>query len=677
MAEARKSNHHGFYVKATAVSIAVLLGFASLDRHWTLGSLISLQPLRFVLLFLAFLASEALGAWSDRSDRLRLIDTESWTFLFALLLLAPSTLLIVVVGAIRTSIELAKRKEYATAWYSGLSIAMSLAVGATVLHAFGIFQGFAAAGALGRTNVMGLVVAAEATALTSGVLRSVYWSNTRGSSLLLGIRNEATETLLVDSVLLLLGVLVVALGLEGWVFMPIAIVVALAIQMGAMHALESNRARSLDPLTNLANRANFERQIEVYIQEAIRRDVKFAVFLIDLDGFGEINDKLGVNVGDATLRAAAGRLEVSKRPSDLVARLGGDEFAFLAYDVESPGDIEAIAQRLRRKLSEPLDVVGCPVVISGTVGVAVFPEHGSNANDLMRRSDVALFRAKQSRAGVVTYLGDREKFQAGRFSLLADLREAIGTEQLYLVYQPKVDLVTNRVDGLEALLRWDHPKLGLIAPGEFMPLAEQTELMRPLTTWVLESALTQCSRWHRGGIKVGVAINGSAKNFHDLDFPETVARALRISGVEARWLEIEITESTVMADPTRSKLILEQLRDLGVSVSVDDFGSGYSSFSYLKNLPITTVKIDSSFVTSMNDDVNGMAIVRAIIDLARNLRLTTVAEGVETQEVLDSLRVMGCSMAQGYYILKPALAHDVTRWLRLDALDRGSVNELR
>ncbi len=677
MSEPRNSQRHGFIFSATVFSALVLLGFAALDRHWATSALLSLTPLRFVIFFLAFVASEALGAWSDRSDGLRPIDTESWTFLFAMLLLAPSTLLLVVVGALRTAVELAKRKQMVTAWYSGLSVSVSLAVGATVLHLFGIYRGFAVTGTFERMDVLGLIVAAEATALTSGALRSVYWSHARGSSLVLGLRRDATETLAADSVLLLLGVLVVALDLEGWVFMPIAVAVALAVQLGAKHALESNRARSLDPLTNLANRASFERQIEAYVQEGIRRNFKFAVLLIDLDGFSAINDKLGANAGDATLRAVAGRLEASKRPSDLVARLGGDEFGFLAFDVKSVSDIEAIARRLRHKLSEPLDVVGCPVVVSGTMGVAIFPEHGSSDTDLIRRADVALFRAKQSRAGIVIYQGDHEKFQAGRFSLLADLRRAIGTDQLYLVYQPKVDLASNRVNGLEALLRWNHPKLGLIGPADFMPLAEQTELMRPLTSWVLETALTQCSRWHRGGIKVGVAVNSSAKNLHDLDFPDTVARALRISGVAPSWLEIEITESSVMADPTRSKLILEQLRELGVAVSVDDFGSGYSSFSYLKNLPISTVKIDSSFVTSMNDDLNGRAIVRAIIDLARSLRLTTVAEGVETEDVLDSLRLMGCSMAQGYFILKPALAEDVTRWLQRNEIKRHGVNELR
>ena len=668
MADSKTGQKGRFFSSLFLVSVSVLVCFSAAGGHFGTHLPFGAQPRRLAVFFAAFIISEVLGARGDRSGKTRPIETESWTFLFAMLLLAPSVFLIVAVGGVRTLVEIVRKKHTATAVFSGLSMVSSLGVGAIVLELFGLAQGLATISIFRHMDILGLIVAAGAIALMSGALRSVFWSSNRGSSLLLGLRREATETVLADSILLLLGVLVVALALEGWVFLPIAVGVAVAVQRGTQRSLESNRARSIDSLTNLPNRVWFESQIEAYVEEAIRRNLKFAVLLIDLDGFSEINDKLGVSVGDATLRAAGGRLEATKRPSDIVARLGGDEFGFLAFDIKSQHDIEAVAKRLRRKLNEPLDVIGCPVAVSGTIGVAIYPDHASSANELIRRSDVALFRAKRSRLGVVVYEGHREKFQAGRFSLLADLREAIGTEQLFLVYQPKVDLATNRVNGVEALLRWNHPKIGVIAPGEFMPLAEQTELMGPLTAWVLETALKQCAKWHLGGIKVGVAINGSAKNLHDLSFPAIVARALTIAGVAPEWLEIEITESTVMADPTRSKLVLEQLRDLGVAVSVDDFGSGYSSFTYLKNLPISTVKIDSSFVTSMNDDASGHAIVRAIIDLAKNLRLTTVAEGVETEDVLDSLRLLGCSMAQGYFILKPAGADEITRWLALESL---------
>lgn len=659
----------------------VLLAVASMGSFAVLDARSSLHPFYFhhenqMLVVLAFLiCSEIIGSWKIKIDRTRPTEIVSWSLIFAIVLLEENFVVLILVGLIRIVFEIIRKKAAATALFSGLSIIISFSFGAILLHIFGITQGLDSARVFAHVYLLGLVVAAETIAIISGGLRALYWSNIRGSSLLLGLRREATETIGTDSILLLLGVLVAAVVLEGWPLVPIASAVALSVQIGAQRTLDSNRSRSLDVLTNLPNRATFERQIDIYIQEALRRNTKFALLLVDLDGFSEINDKLGLAVGDATLRAVGGRLERTKRPSDLVARLGGDEFGFLAFDIQAVMDIDTIAKRLRSRLSVPLDVSGCPVAVSGTIGVAVYPDHATTAHELLRRSDVALFRAKQSKLGVVVYEGDRERFQAGRFSLLADLREAIGSNQLYLVYQPKIDLATNVVSGFEALLRWNHPKLGLISPGEFMPLAEQTELMGPLTAWVLETALHQCAQWHLAGLRVGVAINGSAKNFHDFGFPGTVERLLRKSKLDSCWLEIEITESTVMADPTRSKLILQQLRNLGVSVSVDDFGSGYSSFSYLKKLPISTIKIDSSFVTSMNDDESGRAIVRAIIDLARNLRLKTVAEGVETQDVLESLRSLGCTMAQGYYILKPAIADDVTKWMRLDEANRRAVSD--
>ncbi len=675
MVDARSKRKRGFLVFLVLLAVASAGLFSVLDASFPSRLFQFHHELRMCVVLAFLVSSEIIGSWKVNSDRSRPTEIVSWSFIFAIVLLEENVALLLSIGIARIVFELIRKKTIETALFSGLSIVISFSMGAIVLHIFGITQGLDNASDFAHVYLLGLVVAAEVVALVSGGLRALYWSNIRGSSLLLGLRREATETIGTDSVLLLLGVLVVAVVLEGWPLVPVASAVALAVQIGAQRALDSNRSRSLDILTNLPNRATFERQIDIYIQEALRRKTKFAVLLVDLDGFSEINDKLGLGVGDATLRAVGGRLEKTKRPSDLVARLGGDEFGFLAFDIKSVIDIDTIAKRLRTRLAVPLEVSGCPVAVSGTIGVSVYPDHATTAHELLRRSDVALFRAKQSKLGVVVYEGDRERFQAGRFSLLADLREAIGTDQLYLVYQPKIDLATNVVSGFEALLRWNHPKHGLIAPGEFMPLAEQTELMGPLTNWVLETALNQCAQWHRGGIRVAVAINGSAKNFHDFAFPASVDRALRKSQLDACWLEIEITESTVMADPTRSKMILQQLRNLGVSVSVDDFGSGYSSFSYLKKLPISTVKIDSSFVTSMNDDESGRAIVRAIIDLARNLRLKTVAEGVETEDVMDSLRTLGCTMAQGYYILKPAIAEDVTRWMYLDEANRRAVSD--
>ncbi len=614
------------------------------------------------LLFVALVLSEIVGALAERSERVRPLEAESWAFAFALLIYAPSAALLLLAALVRVAIALVRRRPGAAALMSGASTLVTMAAGLGVLAAFGAGAGLAGGSPSGG-SVAGQVAAALAMALVAGLLRALWWSYARGVSVRFALGPEAAEVFGAEVVLLLLGVLVLALVERSGVFAPVAVAVALAVQYGAKRALEGSRLRSVDALTNLANRASFEKGVDAFVAEAERRGGGFAVYLIDLDGFGEINATLGTTVGDLALKAMAGRLEGGLRPTDLLGRVGGDEFAIAAYRVESRDEVEALAARLRQQIARPLEVGGCPVALTGSIGVALFPDHGTSAAELIAHSDVALFGAKRRRQGVSTYQGEGERFNTGRFSLLADLRQAIGTSQLYLVYQPKIDLASDRVAGVEALLRWNHPRLGLVGPAEFMPLAEQTELMGPLTAWVVREALAQCARWHAGGIKVGVAVNTSAKNLHDLEFPGLVARELELAGVEAGWLEMEITESTVMADPTRSRLVIEQLRGMGVAVSVDDFGAGYSSFTYLQQLPISSVKIDSSFVTTMAGDANGRAIVRAIIDLAKDLSIGTVAEGVETEEVMEALRVLGCSMAQGYYIHRPATAADMTHWL--------------
>ena len=614
------------------------------------------------LLFVALVLSEIVGALAERSERVRPLEAESWAFAFALLIYAPSAALLLLAALVRVAIALVRRRPGAAALMSGASTLVTMAAGLGVLAAFGAGAGLAGGSPSGG-SVAGQVAAALAMALVAGLLRALWWSYARGVSVRFALGPEAAEVFGAEVVLLLLGVLVLALVERSGVFAPVAVAVALAVQYGAKRALEGSRLRSVDALTNLANRASFEKGVDAFVAEAERRGGGFAVYLIDLDGFGEINATLGTTVGDLALKAMAGRLEGGLRPTDLLGRVGGDEFAIAAYRVESREEVEALAARLRQQIARPLEVGGCPVALTGSIGVALFPDHGTSAAELIAHSDVALFGAKRRRQGVSTYQGEGERFNTGRFSLLADLRQAIGTSQLYLVYQPKIDLASDRVAGVEALLRWNHPRLGLVGPAEFMPLAEQTELMGPLTAWVVREALAQCARWHAGGIKVGDAVNTSAKNLHDLEFPGLVARELELAGVEAGWLEMEITESTVMADPTRSRLVIEQLRGMGVAVSVDDFGAGYSSFTYLQQLPISSVKIDSSFVTTMAGDANGRAIVRAIIDLAKDLSIGTVAEGVETEEVMEALRVLGCSMAQGYYIHRPATAADMTHWL--------------
>jgi len=324
---------------------------------------------------------------------------------------------------------------------------------------------------------------------------------------------------------------------------------------------------------------------------------------------------------------------------------------------------ELAARKLLALVQEPLAIEGVNLDVHSSVGIALFPEHGTEAELLIQRADVAMYVAKQDRSGHVVYAQELDRHSPERLALMGDFRHAISRDQLRVHYQPKLNLKTNQVSGVEALVRWQHPELGLIMPDRFIPMAEQTGAVRPLTLWMLERALQQCLEWRRQGVELVAAVNLSPRNLQDPELPERVRSLLNLLGAPAQMLELEITESVIMSDPLRSLQVLTRLNKMGLRLAVDDFGTGYSSFSYLRKLPVHEIKIDKSFIDDMiqqHDEV----IVQSTIDLAHNLGLTVVAEGVQDKETLDRLRELGCDTAQGDYLSAPLDAPSVLPWLR-------------
>jgi diguanylate cyclase (GGDEF)-like protein/PAS domain S-box-containing protein len=416
-----------------------------------------------------------------------------------------------------------------------------------------------------------------------------------------------------------------------------------------------------DPLTTLPNRVLLHDRLTQAIQTGHHQHKPVAFLLMDLDRFKDINNTLGHHHGDLILQQMGPRLQDLLRQCDTVARLGGDEFAILLPGTDAEGAVQVV-NKLQQALVAPFVIDGLTITVEASIGIAVSPDHGATADLLIQRANVAMYHAKQAGGGHTVYSPEHDHYNPRRLALMTELRYAIEHDELVLYYQPKIDLKTGHVIGVEALVRWRHPNRGLIAPDEFIPLAERTGLIKPLTLWVLTAALDQSRTWQRAGLRLSVAVNLSARNLQDPELPDQIAEMLTRSGTLPNQLELEITESTIMADPPRALEILTRLHRMHIPLAIDDFGTGYSSLGYLRKLPVSSIKIDKSFVKNMVADDGDAVIVRSTIELAHNLGLLVVAEGVETQYIWDRLASLGCDAAQGYYMSAPIPAAALTRW---------------
>ena len=445
---------------------------------------------------------------------------------------------------------------------------------------------------------------------------------------------------------------------------PVCFVPMLAVYFGGRQAAISSHRAHHDELTGLPNRSSLAETLQVALNNAEPERRPVAVMLLDLDDFKSINDTLGHEIGDIVIQRVARRLGqavAAGRPDTVLARLGGDEFAVLVHGSQS--EAEQVAKRLLAALDHPLEADSVALHICASIGIACFPQHGRTAPELMRHADVALYCAKRSDAAFATYAEEDDEYSIDRLALAAQLRRGIERGELVVHYQPKVPLKGGATLAVEALARWNHPQLGCIGPDGFIPLAEQTGIIKPLTEKVLEASLEQCKRWRDAGLSVTVSVNVSTRSLLDHDLPVVIGALLGRLDLHASALQLEITESRIVADLPRARAALQELRAMGVGIAIDDFGTGYSSLSQLQQLPVDEIKIDRSFVTRMETDRQDAVLVHSIIDLGRNLGLRVTAEGVETENVKQVLARLGCDYAQGYYLGRPVVAEECERYL--------------
>lgn len=418
-----------------------------------------------------------------------------------------------------------------------------------------------------------------------------------------------------------------------------------------------------DELTSLPNRLLFLDRLSHAISQSQREDLPFAIMLLDLDRFKEVNDTLGHNIGDQLLQEVSSRLSDAVRVSDTVARLGGDEFVILMGRINLEYAPE-VAEKINKILENPFILAGQVVDVSASIGIAYFPDHGEDSVTLLQKADLAMYAAKRNLSGFEVYSGALVQGSRADLAFRSELLQAIERDELLLHFQPKIDLRTGRVTSVEALVRWQHPQRGFLPPDLFIPMAEQTGLINQLTFWVLKHALLQCAEFNNAGVDITVAINLSARSLSDIRMPGEIARMLANAKIKPSMLVIEITESAVMSNPAEAMIVLQILDKMGVVLSIDDFGTGYSSLAYLSRLPVDEIKIDKSFVLGMGQNQQAAVIVRSTIDLGHNLAKKVVAEGVETLELWNLLSAWGCDTAQGFYMSKPMPTDKLMQWLR-------------
>jgi diguanylate cyclase (GGDEF)-like protein len=611
--------------------------------------------------------------------------TTSTTFSFAAMLYAglPIAALLQVVAAITCGI-LRGRTPHRIA-FNAAQYTLSLGAAHLVLLAFGVratptslwvpqgpdLSAIALAGAVYFAGNVTLVGTAVALHERVTLIKAIRWD--------LGYQ------VLVHLALLGLAPLMVVAMDRSAAFVPLIVLPFIAVYLNASVSVRREHQALHDGLTGLPNRKLLIVRTEQALADvraaggpaasllsighgrrkhAADHDRRAGLFLLDLDRFKEVNDTLGHATGDRLLQLVAHRLTHSVRPGDLVARLGGDEFAVLLPTVRDAAAAREVAARLRAALSEPVRLDGMSFDLEASVGIALFPDHAPDFELLLQRADVAMYNAKGSRSGVEVYSAANDRNSPARLTMLGDLRRAVDRGELELYYQPKISLHDGQLVGMEALVRWRHPERGVLEPEHFLPVAEQTYLMRSITRHVVEAALAQASSWWREDLTVQLAVNVSGRDLLDTGLTETIESGLLRRGLPAASLQLEITERILMHEAAYASDTVIALARLGIPLSLDDFGTGYSSLVRLKRMPVEEIKIDASFVSRITTSADDTVIVRSIVDLVRTLGLRSVAEGVEDPQTAVLLREMGCDAAQGWHFGRPMDAATATDWLR-------------
>lgn len=418
----------------------------------------------------------------------------------------------------------------------------------------------------------------------------------------------------------------------------------------------------IDPLTSLPNRMLFQDRLEQVIKGCRRNNKKAALLFMDLNGFKQVNDTLGHNIGDQLLKEVSGRLQNVARSTDTIARLGGDEFAIILDDISDLNVPIRVAEEIIKKFEEPYQVDEKYIDVGISIGISLCPEHAIELHDLIRFSDVAMYSAKKEKSGYVVYSDEHNKAEIESLQLIADLRSAIKENRLEIVYQPKFNLHTSKIESVEALIRWEHAELGTIPPVKFVPLAEDSVLINELTEWVIKTSLKDCAEWEKDGCLLCVSVNVSARNLQNEKLMLQILSAIETNDLRSDRLTLEITETSLMTQSDVTIKNLVGLSMMGVNLSIDDFGTGHASLIYVQKLPIREIKIDRLFVSNMLKNGRDTKIVQSIIHLAHDIGCRVVAEGVETHEVMDNLKEMGCDIVQGFLISEPIQSRNLVDW---------------
>jgi diguanylate cyclase (GGDEF)-like protein len=589
--------------------------------------------------------------------------TPSAAFAFALLLVAGPLAAALGLGISAVVADLAGRKAWRKVIFNAAQYAVSLLAGAATLAILARSPFASGLPHISARNLPAVLIAGLVFSVTNLFMTELAIALSQGHAILTVLVKDLVFELSTAGVFVAMAPLAVVLADRSLALVPMLAVPLAAIYKNAATSMEKDYLALHDILTGLPNRALFRDRVEQAMASGRREGACHGVMIIDLNRFKEVNDTLGHHIGDLVLQEIGPRLAPLLRASDTVARFGGDEFAVLARDLGSPDEAEAIAGKLVEALQQPFEIKDMSLDIDGSVGIAMFPEQADDVDLLIQRADVAMYRAKKHHEGWETYSADQDQYSLSRLVLVGDLRRALESDDLVLAYQPKVDLATGAATGVEALVRWAHPTRGMVLPDEFIPLAERTGMMRPLTVLVLDKALRQCREWREAGLDLRVAVNISAKNLQDVELPAALARLLAGYEVPPSRLELEITESALMADPDQAMGILLRLHQMGITLTIDDFGTGYSSLTYLRRLPVDGIKIDKSFITNLTPDSDDAIIVQSTVDMARSLGLGAVAEGVESQATMDYLRGIACQGAQGYFISLPRPGSEIAGWM--------------
>ena len=657
-----------FYV--TVVSLiglaALVVSLARLSGELTNAS--------FWVLSLLVLFSEIFPVKIERTTGSIEEITTATTFSFALLLLLSTPAAVVAQGAASLADDVLRRKPGRKTLFNVAQYSLAMVAAGGVFEA--LTDRVDEIQDIDTQYLFAILISAAVFFLVNNALTDAAIALEEKRRLSTAFSTNLGFQAFTDAVLLGLAPIAALAATINVVLVLLLVLPIIAVARGANSSLrnaklaqEMQHLATHDPLTELPNRSLFLADLETAVSR-LPSGSMVAVLLMDLDRFKEINDTLGHHNGDVLLQQVGVRLREEIAPEIVVAHMGGDEFALLV-EPWSLTHAVSVAEHVLECFEPPFVLGELPVEVGVSIGMALCPEHGTNPNALVQRADVAMYQAKAARTGFTVYEPEHDPYSVAALSLVPELRKATETGNLILHYQPKVALANGDVLGVEALLRWKHARLGLIGPDRFIPVAERTGLIKQITLVVLDESMRQAQEWNRNGINLNLAINLSAYSLHDPTLTNDIGRALAKWGVPAESVELEITESALMADPVRAAATLRELTDMGLQIAIDDFGTGYSSLSRLRELPVSTIKIDKSFTLGLPYSDDDTAIVRSTIDLAHNLGLAAVAEGVESETVWERLVELGCDFAQGDYVSRPIPEHSLGPWLRGHTVEAG------